>query len=260
MRPIAGDLHRDRKICQTTKPTCRPHIRHPKSYIQHPQSTILNYFAHGLPFLDNPYFLAGTAVPDWLTVSDRDARLRSKHVAEWKNDPAPAMASLARGILQHLRDDARFHETRAFAETSLEITIQMRDALEHDGGFRPSFLGHLLTELLLDATLIARAPVKLAAYYRALEAVDAMEIQALVNRMSPRPVVRLGFFIQQFLAARILSDYLDDAKLGIRLNQIMHRVGLAPLPASCLTYMPAARRMVADRCDELLPGIPAPET
>ena len=31
----------------------------------------MNYFAHALPFLDQPYFMAGTAVPDWLTVVDR---------------------------------------------------------------------------------------------------------------------------------------------------------------------------------------------
>ena len=31
----------------------------------------MNYFAHALPFLDRPYFVAGTAVPDWLTVADR---------------------------------------------------------------------------------------------------------------------------------------------------------------------------------------------
>ena len=31
----------------------------------------MNYFAHGVRFLEDPYFLAGTAVPDWLSVVDR---------------------------------------------------------------------------------------------------------------------------------------------------------------------------------------------
>ena len=30
--------------------------------------TPVNYFAHGLRFLNRPHFLAGTAVPDWLSV------------------------------------------------------------------------------------------------------------------------------------------------------------------------------------------------
>ena len=38
----------------------------------------MNYFAHGYAFLDDPYFLAGTAVPDWLSVIDRRMRARSK--------------------------------------------------------------------------------------------------------------------------------------------------------------------------------------
>jgi hypothetical protein len=39
----------------------------------------MNYFAHARPFLDQPYFMAGTGVPDWLTVVDRRVRLRAKH-------------------------------------------------------------------------------------------------------------------------------------------------------------------------------------
>ena len=79
----------------------------------------MNYFAHALPFLDRPYFVAGTAVPDWLAVADRKVRLRSKHVEAFLDDADPYVAEVAAGILQHLRDDARFHATRAFAETSL---------------------------------------------------------------------------------------------------------------------------------------------
>ena len=31
----------------------------------------MNYFAHALPFFDRPYFVAGTAAPDWLAAADR---------------------------------------------------------------------------------------------------------------------------------------------------------------------------------------------
>ena len=127
----------------------------------------MNYFAHALPFLDRPYFLAGTGVPDWLMVVDRPSRLRSKHVAGFQNDPDPCVAAVAGGVLQHLRDDARFHETRAFAETSMELTARARDVLGGETGMRPAFLGHLLTELLLDAALVAEALERLTEYYRA---------------------------------------------------------------------------------------------
>ncbi len=40
----------------------------------------MNYFAHGYRFIDDPYFMAGTALPDWLSVADRRVRIRPKHL------------------------------------------------------------------------------------------------------------------------------------------------------------------------------------
>jgi hypothetical protein len=216
----------------------------------------MNYFAHALPFLDRSYFVAGTAVPDWLTVADRKVRLRSKHVEAFRDDPDSCMAAVAGGVLQHLRDDARFHATRAFAETSLELTARVRDVLGGETGLRPAFLGHLLVELLLDAALAADDPGRLTAYYRALDEVDALRVEAAVNRLAPRPTERLATFIDLFRRERILWDYLEDGKLMVRLNQIMRRVRLAPLPADFAAVLPAARELATERKSMLLEGIP----
>ena len=214
----------------------------------------MNYFAHALPFLNRPYFVAGTAVPDWLTVADRKVRLRSKHVEAFLEDADPCVAEVAGGILQHLRDDARFHATRAFAETSLELTVAVRDALAGETGLRPAFLGHLLVELLLDAALVADDPSRLTEYERVLEEVDARRVESAVNRMAPRPTERLATFIDLFRRERILWDYLDDGKLMVRLNQIMRRVGLPLLPPEFAAVLPSARALVARQQDELLAG------
>ena len=217
----------------------------------------MNYFTHALPFLDRPYYVAGTGVPDWLSVVDRPARLRSKHAAAFLNNPDPCLAAVAGGVLQHLRDDARFHHTRAFAETSLELAARVRDALGGETGLRPAFLGHLLTELLLDAALVADDPAQLTEYYRVLESVDAQRVEAAVNRMAPRPTSRLAIFIDVFRRERILWNYLEDDKLMVRLDQVMRRVRLAPLPDDFAALLPAARKLVAGRKDALLEGIPA---
>ena len=76
----------------------------------------MNYFAHGRRFTQEPYFLAGTAVPDWLNVVARRVKARSKHARVFVNNVDPRLAALARGIQQHHFDDGWFHETRAFAE------------------------------------------------------------------------------------------------------------------------------------------------
>ena len=108
----------------------------------------MNYFAHGLQFVQEPYLLAGTAVPDWLNVVDRRVRVRSKAALPFVDDPDDRTAAVARGVVRHHEDDAWFHRTRAFAELSWNFTVVIHDALSPDPGLRPSFLGHILVELL----------------------------------------------------------------------------------------------------------------
>ena len=216
----------------------------------------MNYFAHALPFLDRPYFAAATGVPDWLSVVDRPVRVRSKHVVPFLEDPDVRLAAVAGGILQHIRDDARFHRSRAFVELSLELTVKARDALADASGFRCAFLGHLLVELLLDASLTAQHPEQLDAYYRMLESIDPACIQRAVNRMAPRRTGRLADMISAFCRHRVLSDYREDDKLLVRLSQVMRRVRLEPLPESFLQLLPEARLLVDTRREELLDGIP----
>jgi len=219
----------------------------------------MNYFAHALPFLDDPYFAVATGIPDWLTVVDRKVRVRRKHAEPFLSDARPEMVAVAAGVLQHLRDDAKFHETRAFAELSLELTVLARDELGADAGFRPAFLGHLLVEVLLDAALIAEHPEQLEAYYEVLGQVDSGVIEAAVNRMAPKPTERLAWMLERFRTTRVLSDYAEDGKLFVRLNQVMGRVGLNRLPEAFCRILPEARRKVALRQEELLEGIPTEE-
>jgi hypothetical protein len=216
----------------------------------------MNYFAHACPFLEDPYFMAGACVPDWLTVVDRPVRVKMLRAEPLAVDADRQTASVARGILQHLRDDARFHETRAFGELALQLTVAARDRLGADAGFRPSFLGHILVEVLLDASLIADDPQRLETYYQRMETVDGRRVEEAVNRMANRPTERLAWMIARFCEERILWDYLEDGKLLGRLNQVMRRVTLAPLPDDFQELFPEARRKVAKRRAELLDGIP----
>ena len=215
----------------------------------------MNYFAHALLFLDRPLFVAGASVPDWLTVADRPVRLRIRHAEAFLDDPDQDVGEVAAGVLRHLNDDARFHNTRAFAETSLELSAKVRDTLGEDSGMRPAFLGHLLVELLLDAALIADDPRRLDEYYQLMDALDAERVETAVNRMAPRPTRRLAVFIELFRRERVLWDYLEDETLTVRLNQIMRRVRLNPLPERFAAVLPEARKLVTNRKTELLDDI-----
>jgi hypothetical protein len=212
----------------------------------------MNYFAHGRLFTGDPYFLAGTATPDWLNVSDRPVRVRGRKAAEWVDDPDPRMAALARGVVQHHRDDAWFHETPAFAELQWRLAVLIREALDGADDLRPSFLGHILIEILLDATLIAEAPAALERYYAAVASVDPVEISAAICRMATAPCRRLAWFVEVFSREQFLWDYLDDGKLMYRLNQVMRRVRLPELPAKFAELLPEFRALVTARQHDLL--------
>ena len=193
----------------------------------------MNYFAHALPFLADPYFMAGTGVPHWLAVVDRGVRVRAKNVEPLTTHPDGVTVAVAGGLLQHLRDDAQFHKTQAFAETTLELSAAARRVLADDSSFRPSFLAHLLVEVLLDWTLAEDNPGGLDSYYRALQAVDPGVVQEAVNRMATRGTDRLAPMILLFCRERILWDYGEDGKLLLRMNQVMRRVGFPLCQRGC---------------------------
>jgi hypothetical protein len=218
----------------------------------------MNYFAHGARFVDRPYFLAGTAVPDWLSVADRKVRLRSKRVAPFAGSSDSLVDELARGILQHLADDDWFHNTPAFTLVTAQLTLLFREALPSGEGFRPALLGHIVTELLLDSVLIARRPAALDDYYAAIETLDPLVVQNAVNQMAKQTTERLVPLIPLFHRERFLADYADAERLLYRLNQVMRRVTLDPLPAATAAVLETARTIVEENAEALLPGYQLP--
>jgi hypothetical protein len=212
----------------------------------------MNYFAHGRAFIERPYFLAGTALPDLMNIVDRRNRIRSRAATPLLEDADSAVAQLAAGVVRHHQDDAWFHESAAFAQLSLQFTVQIRDALPGDEGFRPHFLGHILVEILLDALLIAQDRSRLEAYYAALDALDADRVQRAAERMAPRPIPDLARAVKRFSQEQFLWDYLDDAKLSFRLNQVMRRVGLPTLPDEFRKLLPDMRLAIDAHGSELL--------
>lgn len=216
----------------------------------------VNYFTHACPFLDgDPYFIAGTAVPDWMAVADRPVRVRAKlaqPVAEANEHPQ--IRAVASGALQHLNDDGWFHATRGFAEVTGELTRLFRTALGPDDPMNCAFLGHIVTELLLDWVLIERRPGQLQRYYDRLGEVDPEVVQAAVNLIARGNTERLATLIPLFLVERFLEDYADDARLLWRLNMVMKRVKLSQLPETLVDVLAEARKVVLVRATELLPS------
>ena len=217
----------------------------------------MNYFAHGLRFVDRPFFLAGTAVPDWLSVVDRRMRMRHRLVAPCVDGSGSVLSEVASGVLQHLDDDQYFHRCRAFMEVSGTMANGFRARLPEGREYRPGFLGHITCELVLDGVLIDHNPGRLEEYYQALATVDVGAVQDAVNRMARGGTTRdLAEMIVQFCERRFLADYVVPSRLLYRLNQVLRRIKLAPLPDDVLEVIRWGRELIEPRVDELLGWTP----
>ena len=218
----------------------------------------MNSFAHAIQFLDEPWFAVGCCLPDLTRIVNRKCRVREKTARLFVNDSDPAVAAMAKGIVQHHRDDDWFHRTPIFNELSLAFAVELRSVFDNERGMRLGFVGHVLTELLLDAWLHQRYPDQLDRFYDQFESVDFELVQSAVNQMATVPTDTMSKFLKRFVQMRFLFDYSTDAGAIFRMNQILGRVGLEPLGDSIFKWLPSARQRVYRHGSELLSGLQLP--
>lgn len=212
----------------------------------------MNFLSHALPYLDHPLLAVSTGVPDWLSVVDRTIRARGRMAQVFLESDDVELRLVAQGIVRHIEDDRWFHGTEAFVDTNMRLAISLRELLPGDAGFRPTFVAHILIEMLLDSFWIRDDSGSAERYYTAIETVGFETIQRCVNTITGKPTDRLSGVIERFVDARFLYDYLDHDKLLLRLNQVMKRVGLMPLPAEVRDWLPEAKKLVESRRRRLL--------
>ncbi len=165
---------------------------------------------------------------------------------------------MARGVVQHHHDDNWFHQTECFVMLSTKFAVELRGGPDSpfqgrlEGSHQAAFLGHIVVELLLDSVLVEAVPERLDAYYNALSQLNPEAVQEAANRLLSKPVDRLSWLVPKFIAERFLADYADDASLWRRLNHVMRRVGLEPLPQAVIPWLATARTRVRQQAEQLL--------
>ena len=125
----------------------------------------MNCFSHAISHLDDAYFAVGCCLPDWLSACDRKCRAREKNALKFVGDSDLIVATTARGVVQHHRDDAWFHESPVFNKLILEFAIELRELFGNERSMRTGLVGHIVVELLLDAHLNAKHPGLMEKYY-----------------------------------------------------------------------------------------------
>lgn len=212
----------------------------------------MNFLSHAIPYMDQPLLAISTGVPDWLGVVDRKIRARGKLAEPFLTSDDDELRQVAGGIIRHIEDDRWFHGTQAFVETNMQFAVELRDLLPGDAGFRPTFVGHILVEMLLDALWIQEDRSIADRYYDAIASVPPEAIQRSVNAITGKPTDRLADVVRRFHDSRFLYDYLEHDRLLFRLNQVMSRVGLTQLPESVGHWLSRAEKLVESRRTALL--------
>ena len=212
----------------------------------------MNYLAHAAGHLGDAYFVAGTALPDWMHVVDRKNRPRRAYAVEVVDDADPRVARLAQGCVRHHDDDGWFHANARFVDLSTRLAIELRGLMGADQSHQAGFTGHVLVELLLDSVLCERDSTLLPRYYALLRSLDPDAVQDSASRICRRPVLGLADLIPKFIDSNFLADYATDQGLMFRMNGLMRRVGLPQLPPAVLPWLSSARERVRLHADEML--------
>ncbi len=139
----------------------------------------MNFLSHALPYLDRPLLAVSTGIPDWLSVVDRKIRARGRMAQTFLDSADPELSLVAQGIVRHIEDDRWFHGTEAFVDTNMRLAIELRELLPGDAGFRPTFVAHILIEMLLDSFWIRDDRDNAERYYEAIEAVGFEDDRAM---------------------------------------------------------------------------------
>lgn len=221
----------------------------------------MNFLCHALPYLDRPVLAACTGIPDFLSVIDRKIRARGRMATPFLDSDDEVMRDVAGGIMKHIDDDRWFHGGETFARMNLEFAVELRDLLPGDAGFRPTFLGHILIEMLLDANYLRFDRGIVDRYYAMFESLPVEAIQSRVNQITGKPTDKIATTMGRFAGVGFLYDYAEDDTLMFRLNQVMNRVGLAQLDDAVKGWLPSARKQVLSNHERLLndlyPRIPS---
>jgi len=214
----------------------------------------MNFLCHAIPLLsaedlqplsvETQVRAVCTGVPDFLSVIDRKIRARGRAAEPLATSDDCVMRGVAAGILDHHADDRWFHGGETFVRLNLEFAVALRDRLPGDSGFRPSFVGHILIEMLLDANYVLHARELSNRYYDLFDSVALDEIADGINQITGKPTDRIPETLRRFAEARFIEDYIDDESLMMRLNQVMSRVGLEKLPEEVRRWLPEARSEV----------------
>ena len=164
---------------------------------------------------NNPLFTLGALIPD---IAPHFTRIYNSQIRNKKWELVEPVISVHRGILRHYELDAAFHGSVIFRECCSQANIRLAEAGLDREKYRFWFLGHIVTEVMLDRQLILQNIGLIDEYYDLLSSVDTNKFNAYFyfNASEDEKSKILSNFIR-FLDVRFLQylTEMDGAAEGI---------------------------------------------
>ncbi|MBC8139686.1 MAG: hypothetical protein H8F28_27715 [Fibrella sp.] len=161
-------------------------------------------------------FFAGNLLPDLLAVSG-DGRLRT--VGEHAG-------ALADGVRLHLVTDKQFHGLPAFHLVQAQASRLLLSAHWQTPPRRRFFLAHVMTEIALDAAILAQYPSLPDDLYNQLSQSLGQGLLPQTETLLGRPTTNLLATIEQFVESRFVYRYATPIGLASSLVRISQRAGV----------------------------------
>lgn len=130
---------------------------------------------------------------------------------------------LLAGWRNHIEVDKYFHSSDFFLHHSQALKEDIKIVTE-GSEVRPSFLGHIALELILDHLLIQQNLIQVGNLYVALQEADKEIITSFILQCNEQEIDRILEFIQRFSASKYLLSYQKMENIAYALNRICMRL------------------------------------
>ncbi|RZK48327.1 MAG: hypothetical protein EOO99_10590 [Pedobacter sp.] len=192
------------------------------------------YFEQQSP---QPYQACGMLLPDLVKNAKYSGNLRPhKHPELF--DRKESLKALLIGWKRHLKVDLIFHQAPFFVLHSAQLKEALKPLLV-DTPIRPSFLGHIGLELLLDHLLVRDNKIHIPAFYEALDEVEKPILNEFLVLSGLTDTDAFFSFLDQFKSSRYLFSYQKLENISYALRRICLRLWPSDFPEARLPELTA---------------------
>ncbi|MES2726714.1 MAG: hypothetical protein V4643_06400 [Bacteroidota bacterium] len=175
----------------------------------------MNYLSHY--YIDhqkgNYYFNAALFLPDF-------ARNYVKHFTNTFTDFTEHEQNLLAGCLAHYQADKTFHPSAFFNQYNTAIVEEINQFVPLAHLPRKWFLGHILTEMLIDRLIVKQMPEICHQFYHDLAQIDTKILHVYVSRFSFKNADPFIKNFRHFCDARYLFGYALDESFVYSLTRV----------------------------------------